>query len=61
MIQKLSGTVAALSEVPSLMADLAVDDDVHSSTDSVTEAHDAAGKCYYCRSCNYTPPPPPHF
>ena len=44
MILKLSGTVAALSEIPSLMADLAVDDDVHSTTDSVTEAYDAAGK-----------------
>ena len=41
----MSGTVVALSEVPSLMADLAVDDDVDSTTDSVTEAHDAAGKC----------------
>jgi hypothetical protein len=34
---KLSGTVAALSEVPSLMADLIVDDDAKSTTDSVTE------------------------
>ena len=45
MIQKLSGTVAALSEIPSLMADLVVDDDVDSTTDSVTEVHRAAGKC----------------
>ena len=45
MIQKLSGTVAALSEIPSLMADLVVDDDVDSTTDSVTEVHHAAGKC----------------
>ena len=47
MILKLSGTVAALSmsEIHSLMADLVVDDDVDSTTDSVTEAHDAAGKC----------------
>ena len=45
MILKLSGTVAALSEVSSLMADLVVDDDVDSTTDSATEAHDAAGKC----------------
>ena len=41
---KLSGTVAALSEVPSLMTDLVVDDDVDSTTNSVTEAHHAAGK-----------------
>ena len=44
MIQKLSGTVAALSEVSSLMVDLVVDGDVDSTTDSVTEAHHAAGK-----------------
>ena len=41
---KLSGTEAALSDIHSLMADLVVDDDVDSTTDSVTEAHDAAGK-----------------
>ena len=45
MFQKLSGTVAALSEVLGLMADLVVDDDAESTADSVTEAHDAAGKC----------------
>ena len=46
MFQQLSGTMAALSEVPSLMADLVMDDDIiDSTTDSVTEAHDAAGKC----------------
>jgi hypothetical protein len=42
---KLSGTVVALSEVPSLMADLVVDDDAESTADSVTEAYHAAGKC----------------
>ena len=45
MIQKLSDTVVAFSEVPSLMADLVVNDDAESTADSVTEAHDAAGKC----------------
>ena len=45
MILKLSGTVAALSEIHSLMADLVVDHDADSTTDSVTEAYDAAGKC----------------
>ena len=34
---KLSGTVVALSEVPSLMTDLVVDD-AESTTDSVIEA-----------------------
>ena len=44
MIQQLSGTVVALSEIHSLMADLVVNDDVDPTTDSVTEAHGAAGK-----------------
>ena len=42
MIQKLSGTVG---EIHSLIADLFVDDDVDSTTELVTEAHDAVGKC----------------
>jgi hypothetical protein len=42
---KLSGTVAALSEIPSLMADLIVDDDAESTTNSETEAYHAASKC----------------
>ena len=35
--------MAALSEIPSLMTDVVVDD-VDSTTDPVTEAHHAAGK-----------------
>jgi hypothetical protein len=41
---KLSGTVAALSEL-GLMADLIVDDDAESTAISETEAYHAAGKC----------------
>jgi hypothetical protein len=37
--------MAALSEVPSLMADLIVDDDAESTADSMTEAYHVAGKC----------------
>jgi hypothetical protein len=42
---KLSGTVAELSSIPSLMADLIVDDDAESTADSETEEYHPAGKC----------------
>jgi hypothetical protein len=42
---KLSAAVAALSELPSLMADLIVDDDAESTTNSETEAYHPAGEC----------------
>jgi hypothetical protein len=42
---KLSDTEVTMSEVPSLMADLIVDDDAESTTDSVIETYHAAGKC----------------